>query len=409
MIKTYFTIFLSFFCIINLSGQIELNFQTFDSLELQGTLLVPDNGKEKHPLVVFMHGSGPNDRDQTFPVVGGNVACLYPDLLNDTIRNFKDIAEFLADNGYATFRFDKRSFTYQTSLNPQTTSPQDFMNDVHSAIDLLKERNDIDTNCISLAGHSKGATFIPYVALDRSDIKNMIFLTPPSTPIDTLFSQQIRELYFLCLNDTLQGNNLYNQSINAYLQIRNNTLNPNTTVNGAPAHFWKDWINLADSTIFYTNQADLPSLYIFGDNDFNVPPSDGIRIENELTTDFEIHYFDNTTHFLTDSINPVVKTEILNTILNWLEADKCDIETKIHSLEKEIDLDIAFYGEKFEVMLFETSHYRAELYDMLGKKIFSGNFNERNFLINKPNPQGVYILYIQDLNNSKTGAVKIRF
>ena len=59
---------------------------------LPGTLTVPA-GPGPHPAVLLVHGSGPNDRDET---VGHN-------------RPFRDLAWGLASRGVAVLRYEKRT------------------------------------------------------------------------------------------------------------------------------------------------------------------------------------------------------------------------------------------------------------------------------------------------------------
>jgi esterase/lipase len=378
---------------------IELNFFGKDSVELFGTLSIPNSSTHKNPLIIFVHGSGPNDRNQTAPIIGGNAACLYPDLLNDSIRNFKDIAEFLSSNGYATFRFDKRTFTYGNSLNVQTISPLDFIEDVDSAINFIKKRPEIDTNCIILLGHSKGGTLIPYIANNRNDIKKLIFLATPSTPIDTLFSQQIRDLYYTCAFDTLTGNNLYNQSISVYNQIRNNTWNMNTPVNGAYPLYWKDWINLSDSVISTINSTNLKSLFIFGNNDFNVPSTEGLKFENLVNTEKEIYYFDNTNHFLTDSLLPFVKNEILDNIIEWLDNNKCVLETSINQQTKNLNFKVSKTDCCIEILLDKIDEYDYKIVNYIGQVLKNGKFVDDNLLLERYRNKGLYFVEIRNKYN----------
>src|ERR1035441_9246797 len=63
--------------------------------KLSGTLTVPV-GAGPFPAVVLVHGSGPNDRDET---VGG-------------AKVFKDLAEGLASRGIVVLRYEKRTLQY---------------------------------------------------------------------------------------------------------------------------------------------------------------------------------------------------------------------------------------------------------------------------------------------------------
>ncbi len=68
---------------------------------LPGTLTMPA-GPGRFPAVVLVHGSGPNDRDETF---GPN-------------KTFKDLALGLASRGVAVLRYDKRTKVYGAKIAP---------------------------------------------------------------------------------------------------------------------------------------------------------------------------------------------------------------------------------------------------------------------------------------------------
>ncbi len=68
---------------------------------LPGTLTIPNDG-ESFPGVVLVHGSGPNDRDET---IGPN-------------KIFQDLAWGLASQGVAVLRYDKRTLEYAKKLTP---------------------------------------------------------------------------------------------------------------------------------------------------------------------------------------------------------------------------------------------------------------------------------------------------
>ncbi|NTW08816.1 MAG: DUF3887 domain-containing protein, partial [Anaerolineaceae bacterium] len=69
---------------------------------LPGTLTLP-TGKGPFPAVVLVHGSGPNDRDET---IGPN-------------RPFRDIAWGLASHGIAVLRYDKRTNAHAEAFTPE--------------------------------------------------------------------------------------------------------------------------------------------------------------------------------------------------------------------------------------------------------------------------------------------------
>ena len=71
---------------------------------LPGTLTMP-TGAGPFPAIVLVHGSGPNDRDET---VGAN-------------KPFKDLAAGLASRGVAVLRYDKRTKVYGAKMAASPT------------------------------------------------------------------------------------------------------------------------------------------------------------------------------------------------------------------------------------------------------------------------------------------------
>jgi len=90
--------------------------------ELPGVLSVP-TGDGPFPVVVLVHGSGPNDRDET---LGGN-------------RPFRDLAWGLASAGVAVLRYDKRTRVYGTSLPPEIGLEEEVIEDALSALAAVKK------------------------------------------------------------------------------------------------------------------------------------------------------------------------------------------------------------------------------------------------------------------------------
>jgi pimeloyl-ACP methyl ester carboxylesterase len=92
------------------------------------------------PAVVLIAGSGPVDRDET---VAG-------------IPVFAQLANALADAGFAVVRFDKRGIG-QTGGRAESATTSDYADDVGAIVKYLEKRKDIDKERIFLVGHSEGA------------------------------------------------------------------------------------------------------------------------------------------------------------------------------------------------------------------------------------------------------------
>lgn len=130
-----------------------------DSIRLAATLALPADGRQYHPAVVLMSGTGRQDRDCN---MAGH-------------RLFKDISDHLAARGIAVLRTDDRSVGGSTGdYNLCTTA--DFAADALAAVDYLKTRPDIDPRNIGLIGHSEGGASISIAASQTDDVAFIVSL-----------------------------------------------------------------------------------------------------------------------------------------------------------------------------------------------------------------------------------------
>jgi uncharacterized protein len=110
--------------------------------KLAGTLSKPIGAAPdaRLPAVVLIAGSGPLDRDET--AYG--------------IPIFAQLANALADAGFAVVRYDKRGVG-QSGGRSEFATLGDYAEDVVAIVKFLEKRKDIDPRRIALVGHSEGA------------------------------------------------------------------------------------------------------------------------------------------------------------------------------------------------------------------------------------------------------------
>ena len=128
-----------------------------------GTLLLPDSTC-KNPVVIFVSGTGKQDRDGT---MAGH-------------KMFKTIAGYLASRGIASLRTDDRGVG-ETSGDYAKSTTADFADDVITAIAYLKSRADIDPQNIGLIGHSEGGAVISIAAAKSNDVAFLVSLAGLAT------------------------------------------------------------------------------------------------------------------------------------------------------------------------------------------------------------------------------------
>ena len=127
------------------------------------------------PLVIFIQGSGPTDRN-------GNSRLAK----NDGI---KKIAQQLATQGIASYRFDKRIFKMDKyNIKEQDLRFEDFVTDVDSVLSYFKSRKEFGK--IILAGHSEGS-LIGILAAEEEGADALISLAGAGRPIDDIIVEQI--------------------------------------------------------------------------------------------------------------------------------------------------------------------------------------------------------------------------
>jgi uncharacterized protein len=131
----------------------EVTFQNFkdDTTTLSGTLNIPE-GSSSWPVVVLISGSGPLDRDETM--------CGH--------KPFLVIADYLARNGIASLRFDKRGVGQSTGKFAES-STADFASDAEAGLAFLKIQPQINPEAIGLIGHSEGTIAASIVAANPSN------------------------------------------------------------------------------------------------------------------------------------------------------------------------------------------------------------------------------------------------
>jgi uncharacterized protein len=145
-------------------------------VRLAGTVVIPE-GPGPFPAVVFVTGSGPQDRDEA--LMGH--------------RPFLVIADYLARHGIASLRYDDRGFAKSTGTFEMATSA-DFAADAEAALHFLQHVRGIARDRVGIVGHSEGGLIGPMVAARTRDVAFLVLMAGPGMPGDSLSLLQLRRL-----------------------------------------------------------------------------------------------------------------------------------------------------------------------------------------------------------------------
>jgi fermentation-respiration switch protein FrsA (DUF1100 family) len=153
-----------------------------DQWKLPGTLVAP-NGKGPFPAIVLVHGSGPNDRDES---VGG-------------AKVFRDLAEGLATRGIAVLRYDKRNFAHMQECvaDPNFTMTKETVVDAVRAAALLRREPGIDPQRVFVLGHSQGGYMMPRIMQADPKLPGVIVLSGNVRKFEEMVVEQSEYLFRL--------------------------------------------------------------------------------------------------------------------------------------------------------------------------------------------------------------------
>ncbi|HEY6324579.1 MAG TPA: alpha/beta fold hydrolase [Thermoanaerobaculia bacterium] len=184
--------------------------------ELPGTLAVP-NGTGPFPAVVLVHGSGPEDQDET---IGPN-------------RPFKDLAWGLASRGIAVLRYDKRTLRYGSRLRLDSgtfTVRDETVDDARTAVALAAAQPEIDRRRIFVLGHSLGGTLAPRIAQGDPRVAGLVLMGGGARPLGKVLVEQVRYVASLGPGGATAGEAQIRAAERAAREIDDPALTPTTMI-----------------------------------------------------------------------------------------------------------------------------------------------------------------------------------
>jgi uncharacterized protein len=223
--------------------------------ELHGIIAIP-KGDGPFPGIVYVHGAGPEKRHEFY-------------------------ANYFASQGFIFLTFDKRSYGESTGefFPGSNTSYENLelkASDICAAINLLKERNDVDKSQLGLYGASQAGWIAPISVSMDSDIS---FIAIFSAGVVTTGEEYDYS--------ELSGENP--EFFEKYTKEQIKEMELNLTKYGYDPNPVLESINVR-------------ALWLFGDRDESIPITLSVqnleKIKNDFQKDYTIEVFENRDHSL---------------------------------------------------------------------------------------------------------------
>jgi dienelactone hydrolase len=210
----------------------------------------------------LVHGSGPNDRDET---IGPN-------------KPFKDLAWGLASQGIAVLRYDKRTNAHASQFTPELISKltvqEETIDDALLAAQLLGQTDKINPQRVYVLGHSLGATLAPRIGQQDPALAGLVMMAGINRPLEDVVLDQFN--YILNLDGELDSQEsaqlqaLQTQVANAKSPDLSDSTPPDDLPLGMPAAYMRDLQGYVPAET--AKNLAMPLLVLQGGRDYQVSP-----------------------------------------------------------------------------------------------------------------------------------------
>jgi len=243
---------------------------TFGAAEwtLPGTLTVP-LGAGPFPVVVLVHGSGPNDRDETV----------------EANKPFKDLALGLASRGVAVLRYDKRTKVYPAKMAAAAglTVKEEVVDDAVAALAFVRTQPRIDPARVFLLGHSLGGMLVPRIAAADAKLAGAIVMAGAARPLERAILEQTTYLANADGTVSPEEQKAIDDAqtlVKAVAALKPSDAQGSARVAFAPASYWLDL--KAYDPPSAAKSVEAPMLILQGERDYQVTPAEFARWKDAL-------------------------------------------------------------------------------------------------------------------------------
>ncbi|NLG62332.1 MAG: alpha/beta hydrolase [Candidatus Cloacimonetes bacterium] len=226
--------------------------------ELPATLTIPNTATGGPvPVVVLVHGSGPNDHDGT---VGSR-------------KPLKDLAWGLASRGVAVLRYEKRTRLHAAKMDLANATVEDeTIADVLAALEVARAQPEINAERAFVLGHSLGAMVAPEIAVRDGRLAGVIMMAAGGRPLAESMLAQLDYIATQPENQIPQAKAQIAQMRAAAQRVASKEAAPDERGLGVPAQYFYDLNEVAAPSRALDVKA--PMLILQGERDYQVTMED---------------------------------------------------------------------------------------------------------------------------------------
>lgn len=249
-----------------------------DSSTLYGSLILPDSSSnEKFPLIFFIAGSGPTNRDGN-SMMGLQTNC------------YKMFCDTIATKGFASLRFDKRGVGKSIGAlkNESNLVFSDMVNDAKKWIENLKNNGRFSK--IIIAGHSEGA-LIGSIISNQTKVDGFLSICGTAQSADSILAEQLSNL----------PNDLKNESLDILSKLKkgedveNVSMNLKSIFRPSIQPYLRDWFRYHPKKEMA--KITIPTLIIGGSTDIQVKAEEANQL-GKANPNAKVVVIENMNHVL---------------------------------------------------------------------------------------------------------------
>lgn len=284
-----------------------------NDMSLDGILTRPV-GVDNAPCVIFVHGSGATDKDETI-------------FLN---KPFRDLAHGLAKLGVASYRYDKSLFAYPDKFrtNIHMTLQDETIMDAVKIYDIIKAQEGISD--VYILGHSLGGYAIPLIAED-TDASGYVIMAGGAESYHHFIVDQYEIIFGEdgVITDTEQTQI---DQVKAEIDKINrlDDFTENDVILGAYKTYWEYMVNYKPLEL--GKDIEVPVLVLQGERDYQVTMEQFDMWKSIEADNWTYIAYPTLNHLMMHGEGPVgpseynnvnyVSEEVIKDIANWIENDR---------------------------------------------------------------------------------------